>query len=47
MGCVQFMREGVKTVISADVCETDDIHPPTKHLLADRIVSALDEVRIR
>ena len=41
---VQFMREGVKTVISADVCETDDIHPPTKHLLADRIVRALDEI---
>lgn len=41
---VQFKRENVKTVISADVCETDDIHPPTKHLLADRIVGALEEV---
>jgi len=35
---------GVKTVISADVCETDHIHPPTKHLLAERIVSALTEL---
>ena len=35
---------GVKTVISADVCETDNIHPPTKHLLAERIVSALTEL---
>ncbi len=35
---------GVKTVVSADVCETDHIHPPTKHLLAERIVSALTEL---
>ncbi len=34
----------VKAVISADVCETDNIHPPTKHLLAERIVSALTEL---
>lgn len=31
----------VKTVVSADVCEKDDIHPPTKHLLAGRIADAL------
>lgn len=31
----------IKTVISRDVCETDDIHPPTKHILAERIVRAL------
>ena len=33
--------DGVKTVISKDVCEDDDIHPPTKTLLAKRIVEAL------
>ena len=27
----------VKTVLCADICETDQIHPPTKHLLAERI----------
>ena len=27
----------VTTVLSADICETDQIHPPTKHLLAERI----------
>ena len=32
----------VKTVISRDVCETDDIHPPTKHILAKRIVNLLN-----
>ena len=31
----------VKTVISRDVCESDDIHPPTKHILAERIARAL------
>ncbi|MBR6748626.1 MAG: hypothetical protein IKM07_06775, partial [Clostridia bacterium] len=38
---VQGMRNGVKTVISADVCETDDIHPPTKDKLSRRIADAL------
>ncbi len=38
---IQFEKENVKTVISADVCETDDIHPPTKHILAKRIANAL------
>ena len=38
---IQFEKENVKTVISADVCETDDIHPPTKHILAKRIADAL------
>ena len=28
-------------VVSRDVCEADDIHPPTKHLLAARITDAL------
>lgn len=30
-----------KTVISKDVCETDNIHPPTKDKLAKRIAEAL------
>ena len=34
-------RDFVKTVISKDICETDDIHPPTKDKLAKRIISAL------
>ncbi len=32
---------GVKTVICADVCENDDIHPKTKWKLADRIFESL------
>lgn len=36
----------VKTVISKDVCEADDIHPKTKHLLskrvADKVVSYIE-----
>lgn len=39
---IQFEKDKVKTVISADICETDDIHPPTKHILAKRIADALD-----
>jgi hypothetical protein len=31
----------VKTVISRDVCETNDIHPPTKIHLARRIARVL------
>lgn len=38
---VQFILDKVKTVISADVCEKDDIHPPTKDKLAKRIASAM------
>ena len=38
---VQFMLPKVKTVISKDVCETDNIHPPTKHKLAERIARAI------
>ncbi len=33
--------EGLTVVRSADISETDDIHPPTKHLLAGRIAAAL------
>ena len=31
----------VKSVVSADVCESDDIHPPTKEWLAKRISDAV------
>lgn len=41
---VPTMIPGVKTVVSADVCETDDIHPPTKDKLAIRISDALDNL---
>ena len=33
--------DGVFVVRSADVCESDDIHPKTKHLLAHRIYESL------
>ena len=39
---VQNMRENVTTVISADISESDTIHPPTKHTLAERIVGVLE-----
>ncbi len=38
---IQFSRAAVKTVKSADVCEDNNIHPPTKHLLAQRIADVL------
>lgn len=38
---VQFEVPNVKTVVSADVCETDNIHPPTKHKLSARVADAL------
>lgn len=38
---VPAMLPGVQTVISRDVCETYDIHPPTKKLLGERIAAAL------
>ena len=41
---IQFTESNVKTVISADVCESDDIHPPTKHKLAHRIAMRLIEL---
>lgn len=34
-------KENVTTVICADISESDDIHPPTKHILADRILTVL------
>ena len=33
----------VKTVISADICEKDNIHPPTKDILSQRVAKALTE----
>lgn len=41
---IQFKVPGVKTVISKDVCEDNDIHPPTKHKLAATITEALMEL---
>lgn len=38
---VSHRMENVLTVISKDVCETDDIHPKTKTLLARRIAKIL------
>lgn len=38
---IQYSRPYVKTVISKDVCETANIHPPTKHLLAHRVAECL------
>ena len=38
---VSEMRANVRTVISSDVCEKDDIHPPTKDKLAKRISDLL------
>ncbi len=38
---VREKRPYVETVISADVCEADDIHPKTKDKLAKRIVETL------
>lgn len=38
---VEKLLPNVKTVISADVCENDDIHPKTKDIIAKRVVEAL------
>ena len=40
---VQNMLHNVKTVVCRDICESDNIHPPTKDGLSLRIVSALSE----
>lgn len=34
---IQTKMPGVKTVVSADICESNEIHPPTKTKLAQRI----------
>ena len=41
---IQFEVPGVKTVICADVCESNDIHPVTKIHLARRAVDALAQL---
>lgn len=41
---IQFEVKNTKTVISADISETDDIHPPTKDKLAVRIADALNKL---
>lgn len=41
---IQFEVNDVKTVISGDVCEKHDIHPPTKDKLSKRISDALCEM---
>lgn len=33
--------ENCKLIVCKDICETDNIHPPTKHILAQRIVENL------
>ncbi|MBR6790248.1 MAG: GNAT family N-acetyltransferase [Oscillospiraceae bacterium] len=38
------MRKAVRTVVCADVCEDDDIHPPTKAPLSGRIAAAAAEL---
>lgn len=38
---VQKMTDNVVTVISRDVCESDNIHPPTKTLLSKRLSDAI------
>lgn len=38
---IEAMTQGVKTVVSRDLCESDDIHPKTKHLLGRRVADAL------
>ena len=41
---VQSMLPNVKTVICADVCEDDSIHPQTKDGLAQRVVEVLNKI---
>jgi len=38
---IQALTNNVVTVISRDVCETDNIHPPTKNLLAKRVAETI------
>lgn len=43
---IQHTLSNITTVISADVCESDDIHPPTKYKLAKRIATALKNIKL-
>lgn len=38
---IQTMTHNVKTIVSKDVCETDDIHPQTKTVLSRRVADAI------
>lgn len=42
---IQEAIANVTTVISADVCETDNIHPPTKWYISERVAAAIVEAR--
>ena len=42
---VEKMLPCVKTVISRDVCESDNIHPATKEILSLRVADALIKMR--
>lgn len=39
---IQFKIPGIKSITSADVCENNNIHPPTKHILAKKVATALE-----
>lgn len=41
---IRSIRPAVRTVVCADVCEDDDIHPPTKKPLALRVAAAALEL---
>ena len=41
---VEQLRRGVKTVLCADICESDNIHPPTKDPLAFRAAEAMGKM---
>ncbi|MDO4743152.1 MAG: sialate O-acetylesterase [bacterium] len=41
---IQFMIPGVKTVVSADVCENYEVHPQTKAGIAERVADTLQEM---
>ncbi|MBQ4641176.1 MAG: hypothetical protein IJB47_00985 [Oscillospiraceae bacterium] len=39
---IQQERDNVMSVVCADVCETDNIHPPTKDKLSKRVAAAIE-----
>ncbi len=41
---VENMLPNVKTVICRDICESDNIHPPTKDILSKRVADILCEI---
>ena len=38
---IQYEIPHVQTVVSKDVCEDDDIHPPTKRYLSEHIAAKI------